>query len=178
MDKTALDFRWLAGSSIVLCAIAPGYATTYMSVEQAQAALFPRASFVSMPLTLTADQISAVEAKTKVPVKLGQLNVWRTTTGGFLFVDKVIGKHDLITFALAIEETGHIKGIEILDYREAYGYEIRGAKWREQFVGKTKDAALTVGDDIKNISGATLSTRHVTNAVRNLIAIYALVLSH
>ena len=46
--------------------------------------------------------------------------------------------------------------------------------WRRQFVGKTADAALRVGEDIANISGATLSCTHVTEGVRRIVAVVAL----
>ena len=51
-------------------------------------------------------------------------------------------------------------------YRETYGYEIRNDKWRAQFVGKNANSKLKLDDDIKNISGATLSCRHITDGVK------------
>jgi FMN-binding protein len=42
----------------------------------------------------------------------------------------------------------------------------------EQFVGKTASAPLKLDADIRNISGATLSSRHVTEGVRRLLATY------
>jgi Na+-transporting NADH:ubiquinone oxidoreductase subunit NqrC len=59
-----------------------------------------------------------------------------------------------------------------MEYRESYGYEVRDAKWRAQFTGKTARAPLRLDQDIKNISGATLSSRHVTEGVRRVLAFY------
>ena len=84
----------------------------------------------------------------------------------------------MITYAVAIDPAGTVRGIEILDYRETYGGEIRNPKWRQQFVGKRNGAALRLGGDIQNISGATLSSRHVTDGVRRLLATFALVFAH
>ena len=92
-------------------------------------------------------------------------------------VDEVVGKHEFIAFALALDAAGAVKGLEILDYRESYGGQVRGAAWRAQFTGKKHGAALKVGQDIQNISGATLSSKHVTDGVRRLLATYALVLA-
>ncbi|MEO8630498.1 MAG: FMN-binding protein, partial [Betaproteobacteria bacterium] len=39
--------------------------------------------------------------------------------------------------------------------------------------GKTADAPPKFDDDIKNIGGATLSSRHLTDGVRRLLATYA-----
>jgi Na+-transporting NADH:ubiquinone oxidoreductase subunit NqrC len=59
-----------------------------------------------------------------------------------------------------------------MDYRETYGGEIRNEKWRNQFVGKTSNSTLKLDKDIKNISGATLSCRHITDGVKRLLAFY------
>ena len=62
-----------------------------------------------------------------------------------------------------------MKSIEILDYRETHGGEIRLAAWRRQFVGKTAQAPVKLDQDIKNISGATLSSKHITGGVKRLL---------
>ena len=46
--------------------------------------------------------------------------------------------------------------------------------WRNQFVHKSAADPLKLDQDIRNISGATLSSRHVTEGVRRLMAIHAL----
>ena len=45
-----------------------------------------------------------------------------------------------------------------------------------QFVGKTSQSPLKLDRDIKNISGATLSCRHVTDGVKRLLAFYEIAL--
>ena len=41
-----------------------------------------------------------------------------------------------------------------------------------QFVGKTSASPLKVNGDIRNISGATLSSMHVTEGVKRILAAY------
>ena len=53
---------------------------------------------------------------------------------------------------------------------------MRELKWRNQFVGKTAASALEVGTDIGNISGATLSVRHVTDGIKRLLFLHQSVL--
>ena len=65
-----------------------------------------------------------------------------------------------------------------MDYRETYGGQIRDQKWRAQFVGKTSKSALKLDSDIKNISGATLSCRHITDGVKRLLAFYEIAIKH
>jgi len=61
-------------------------------------------------------------------------------------------------------------------YRETYGYEIRNAAWRRQFVRKRHGGSLKPDQDIRNISGATLSCRHVAEGVRRLLALHQVAL--
>jgi hypothetical protein len=64
-----------------------------------------------------------------------------------------------------------VRQVEILSYRESHGYEIRQDAWRAQFVGKGPAAPIRIGDDIRNISGATLSCTHVTDGVHLIVAL-------
>lgn len=156
---------------------APVRATVYLSVEQAQALMFPGATLTPAFVTLTPEQMKAIEKDSDVNVLSPQLKVWKSSTGGWFIADQVVGKHDFIPFALALDEHGAVKDVEILEYRETYGDQVRNANWRAQFTGKTHGAPLKIGDDIKNISGATLSSRHITDGVKRLLATYALVLA-
>lgn len=171
--KARLIFIPLAGIAI---AGGPAYATVYLSVEQAQQIMFPGASFTPDNRTLTEDQVKAIEKMSGVPVRNKQLKVWRVSTGGWFIVDEVVGKHEYIPFALGIDAQGKVKDVEILEYREAYGDQIRNPEWRKQFVGQGPVTKLQLGKNIRNISGATLSSRHITDGVERLLATYAVVL--
>jgi uncharacterized protein with FMN-binding domain len=143
----ASQWAWLPVAVVSTSA----YATTYLSVEQAQRAIFPGVSFTTA----------------------GQPGVWRTVDGGYFIVDRVVGKHEYITVAVGINANGTVKQIEIMEYNESYGYEVRDAAWRAQFVGKNAGSALQLNVDIKNISGATLSSKHITDGVKRLLQKYA-----
>ncbi len=160
-----------------MAAVSPAYAVTYLSLDQAQALMFPGALLTPASKTLSAEQVSAVEKASGVKMTSPQVQAWRSADGGWFLLDQVIGKHDLISYALALDASGVIRQVEILDYRESYGGEIRVPAWRKQFVGKKSGAPLLLDDDIKNISGATLSCRHVTEGIRKMLAIYAVALA-
>lgn len=153
----------------------PAYATVFLTIEQAQALLFPGATFKPEFRVLTSEQAKAIEHASGVSVRSKQVKIWRASTGGWFIADEVVGKHEFIPFALALDDQGAVKGIEILEYREAYGGQIREAKWRDQFVGKQAGAPLRLGKEVRNISGATLSCRHLTDGVSRLLATYSVV---
>ncbi|MDI1336497.1 MAG: FMN-binding protein [Lacunisphaera sp.] len=170
-----LSTAWLLPPA-VLAASTSGYATEYLTVEQAQQALFPGTALTAVPVRLTAEQRQAIAQSSGVRVRASELRAWRTGAGGWFIVDEVLGKHEFITFALGLDLRGAVVGLEILSYRETYGGEVRNGKWRGQFPGKTAANALKLDGDIKNISGATLSCRHITDGVKRLLTTYELVL--
>ena len=156
---------------------AAAYATVYLTVEQAQAAMFPGAAFTPTFVTLTEPQAAEIRKRSGQRVSRRELKAWKASSGGWFVVDQVIGKHEFITYAVGIDGAGAIKQVEILEYRESYGDQVRGAAWRAQFVGKRAGARLRLGDDIKNISGATLSSKHVTDGVKRILATHAVALA-
>lgn len=151
-------------------------AATYFTVEQAQQALFPGAKLTSAFFTLTDAQKREIEHRTDVNVRNKEVQIWKVDGGGFFIVDEVVGKHEFITVAIALNADGSVRGIEVMDYRESYGYEIRDPAWRAQFTGKTAADPLKLEHDIKNIGGATLSCRHIADAMKRLLATYEVAL--
>ena len=160
-----------------LVIVSPAYAVVYLSLEQAQGLMFPGATFAPEFRALTPAQASAIEKASGVNVRSRDLHIWRVSTGGWFIADEVVGKHDFIPFALGLDANGAVRSVEILEYREAYGDQVRNPAWRAQFVGKRHGAALTLTKDIQNISGATLSSRHITDGVKRLLATYAILLA-
>ena len=154
------------------------FAVDYLSAEQAAKLMFPDAdTFEARQVTLDAAQLQQLDAQgvrgrsARWPVSVASRG---GATLGFVVSDEVIGKVELISYAVGIALDGSIKQVEILSYRESHGFEVRLPAWRKQFVGKGAASALRVGDDIANISGATLSCTHVTDGVRRIVAVVAL----
>jgi hypothetical protein len=167
--------QYLAVPALVVGAPA-AWATTYLSIEQAQTAIFPEAKLQKLELELTPAQRKAIEQASNVRVRQTKLRVWKVEGGGWFFVDEVVGKHEFITYAVGVNEDGCVKQIEVMDYRETYGSQVRDEKWRAQFAGKTSKSRFKLDDDIKNVSGATLSCRNLANGVKRLLATHELVL--
>ena len=132
----------------------PAYAVQYLSIDAAKKLAFPSANRF---------------------VENGGLT-WKAHAGdkliGLFVVDHVIGKHLYIDYAVALDPDGRVMRVDILQYRESYGGEVREPGWLAQFVGKTSSSPLRVGTDIRNISGATLSSLHITEGVRRILATY------
>lgn len=169
-----MHVRWLIPLGTGAAAVAQiAHAAQYMTIEQAQRAAFLAATTFA-PATPVLDTATFGASVGWSP------RIWQAragdTTLGWLFEDRVIGKSEAITYALALDADGAVISVEVLDYRESHGSEIRLAPWRKQFVGKTAHDPVTLNQDIKNISGATLSCRHITEGVQRLLQVYERVL--
>ncbi len=172
--------RFLKGLLMVAAScslpIRVAYAKDYLTIEQAKAILYPEQALTAVPLTLTEEQVDFIEDASSIRVRNDKLNLWRTAEGDWFIVDQVIGKHENIDIAVAIDHQGKVRGIEVLTYRESYGDQIMHPKWRAQFHGKDSSEFLKLDKQIKNISGATLSCRHVTDGINRLNHTWAHVL--
>jgi hypothetical protein len=176
------SFGWLG--PLALLSAAPTQvviAADYLSVEQAQKALFPHADhFIEVVLALTSAQHERIAALAGAQPPHRSLRAFRALAGaqtlGYVFIDEVIGKEDFISYAVSIDAAGRLGTPEVLSYRESHGGEIRSAAWRGQFAGRADLAALQPRTDIKNIAGATLSCEHVTEGVRWLVALWQVLL--
>jgi Na+-translocating ferredoxin:NAD+ oxidoreductase RnfG subunit len=165
---------WLAGLALTAPAAYVAHAETYLTEEKAVAVMFPGIKMTPRWIDLTDSQRKAIEKASGEKVREKRVRAWWGPKGQAVFIDQVIGKHEFITYAVGVASNGTVKNIEIMDYRETYGYEIRRPEWRRQFIGKTLQNPLKLDEDIKNISGATLSSAHVTAGVRRVLGTYGI----
>jgi hypothetical protein len=147
--------RYAVPAAAVASMASPAYAIQYLSIGEAQKQAFPAATHFS-------------------EVQAGR--VWKAEAGGrgigFFIFDRVVGKHLFIDYAVALSPNGAVQKVEILQYRESYGGEVNSPSWLSQFVGKTSGSPLRINDDIRNIAGATLSSTHVAEGVKRILAAY------
>src|SRR5579863_6269546 len=147
--------RFTLPAAAIVSIASPAYAMQYLSIEEAQKQAFPSAT-----------NFTEVQAG----------RIWKAEAGGrvagYFIFDRVVGKHLYIDYAVALTPAGAVHKVEILQYRESYGGEIRSPSWLAQFVGKTNTSSLKINGDIRNIAGATLSSTHVTEGVIRILATY------
>jgi hypothetical protein len=172
--------RVVLAVSALAAALSPtsAFAVEYLSGDQAAHLMFPDAdAFEPRSVTFDAAQMQELQAQgMRARSAKWSVRVARRAGAplGFVVTDEVLGKVELIGYAVALLLDGTVKQIEILSYRESHGAEIRLPAWRKQFVGKGAGSAMRVGDDIANISGATLSCAHLTDGVRRIVAVVTL----
>lgn len=153
-------------------------AKIYLSVDQAQKILMPNKQLSKMPIIITDDLQEKMRTASSIRHPFQGDRIWKANDGGWFIVDEVVGKHEMITYAVGLSPSGNITGIEILEYVESYGYEVAEAQWRKQFVGKNANDPIKLNQDIQNIGGATLSCKHISDGVKRVVVLYELALKH
>lgn len=88
---------------------------------------------------------------------------------GYAFVGEANGYGGVIRILVGVDEaTDQILNIKVLSHSETPGLgdRIEGESFRSRFVGKTVEDPITIGQDIDNLSGATVSATAATDAIR------------
>lgn len=176
------NFLTVMPITLAMASSSSAYATVYFTEATIRKTMFPTATqFVDRSVTLSPAQVKAIKKSAAAFVLKNRVLAWDVMGArgklGTLFIDQVYGKHEFITYALALGPQGEVERVEVMDYRETYGEQVRNPNWRAQFSGKRYGEPLFLNKQIKNISGATLSCIHMTEGVRRLLATNALVLS-
>jgi Na+-translocating ferredoxin:NAD+ oxidoreductase RnfG subunit len=156
-------------------------AKTYFTPKQAEKICFPSADkFEWKTHRYSMEEIKAIYHDSRL--KVIDPGIWYGVAYkdnkviGVLAFDRCIGKHEYIDYVVALTPAGEVKQVEILNYRESWGYEVRREGWRKQFIGKNAVAKIDLNDGIHNISGATLSCRGITRGVKRVCHTWGLVL--
>src|SRR5689334_8972687 len=165
--------RFLLLPAAVVMAAAPAQADNFLTIEQAQKLLFPDATLTPADFTMSEHQVDQLISVTGSTVYRSKVRAWRASTGGWFFVDQVPGRDDRVTYALALEPNGTVRGVEVLIGLAQYG-AIRDPEWRGHFKGRQHTKGKAADLDIPLVSGQTLTTAHVGDGINRLLATYAL----
>jgi hypothetical protein len=159
-------------SAAALALAQPAAAIELQTMAEAQKALYPNAKLTPVEFKLTADQVSRLRYEFKVPVLRPQVKAWRIENGGWLYLDQVYGLHDIVTYLVAIDDAGKVTGIEVLTCADGF-CGLYTPQWRSTFAGK-EYGKWQPSQAVPMVSGATLSSRHVAEGVKKILAIHAL----
>src|SRR5947199_10743504 len=124
--KSEFAFIALPISALV---VPSAFAVRYLTVDQAQQAIFPGKSFTAAPVKLTSVQRKAIEQASGVRVLHDEQQVWRVSGGGWFIVDEVVRNHEFLTYAAGTRSEASDKAAENIGYRLACGRQIRQPKW-------------------------------------------------
>jgi Na+-translocating ferredoxin:NAD+ oxidoreductase RnfG subunit len=151
--------------------------TVYLEPAEALRIIFQDSKTVEPESkTLTHDQ--RLFAEKKLGYRLSR-KVWNfyvaksgLKTDGYALIDHEIGKTEPITVLTALTPEGSIKEVEVLVYREPIGSEVHEKRFLKQYQGKKGGDPVRTGQDISSITGATLSARAVSVAVKRALLLW------
>src|SRR5262245_14553824 len=152
-------------------AAAPAFATQ----PQALAEAFPGGRIERRAFVLTPEEVARVESRARV--KLGTRLAtayagWRgDTLMGVAFFDSRIVRTMPALLLVVVSPDPPVARVGVLAFHEPPDYRPPD-RWLDTFAPHSLDNRLGPDADIRNISGASLSTRAVTESVRLAIALY------
>jgi Na+-translocating ferredoxin:NAD+ oxidoreductase RnfG subunit len=175
MNRVFPRSRWARSTGFAaaffLLGMSSAFAARYWEVGPVLKSFFPSSKRVS-PKEVSLSDATAADIAKKLGVSTLKRD-WKVYVAerdgqrdGFAIVDQEKGMHEPIDFAVRFSTGGVVERIEILEYREAYGDEVRGERFRAQFRGKTANDPITAGKDIDIVSGASISSRSVALGVK------------
>lgn len=91
---------------------------------------------------------------------------------GVAIIDVEPGKWGPVEFITAMDVKGTVKKVRVMSYQEQRGRPIARNSFMNQYRGKSSRSLMQVGKDIVGVSGATISSRAATFAVKKAIVLY------
>lgn len=166
--------------ALLLSTVTYSQSSTERKVGESLKTMFGNSiSITRIVVTLTLEDKQSIIERAKSRWLADTIVVYRCSVGsseiGYGFIDNVKGKTQFITYLVGMRPTASVQDIDVLAYRESYGGEIAYESFRKQFRQKTASDKLQPGKDIKNISGATISVRAITDGVRKTLATFEII---
>ena len=155
----------------VLAATVPAHATEYFSNGELIASFFPGPKPTWRKILLSDADVAAIGKKLGADLKKKEWTFYLAEDEnhkrlGYAMLDAQIGLHEDIDYGVRFSASGVVERVEIRAYREAYGDQVRGARFRNQFVGKTASDPIVAGQDIDIVSGASYSSKALALGVK------------
>jgi Na+-translocating ferredoxin:NAD+ oxidoreductase RnfG subunit len=159
------------------------YAEVLITVDQALKTFFPKADEIQKEIiTLTPEQKQRIETEAGVTLDPDFDQKFYFYAGkqdgkitGYAAANAVNGKWGPIYYMIQISPQGEIQDAMVLAYEEKRGRPVAKNRFLKQFFGKTKNNSLTLMKDIRGVTGATISSRGMTNGIRKLLHIFEMV---
>jgi len=160
---------------VLLSAAAGLQATVLITVEEALGLAFPDGEVSRETLFLTKEQMSSAAMVSEVKIDRAMVTRFVVRRGGevvgFAYIDTHRVRTLPETLLVILEVDGSVRRVEVAAFREPLDYK-PGDSWYRQFDDEELDRDLSLDRDIRPITGATLTARATTDAVRRVLAIH------
>jgi hypothetical protein len=162
-------------AAVGLCGVLPASARVFLTVDEALALAFPGCEVERQTAFLTEEQLGRARALAGVEVASALVHSYVARCGGEAGGTAYFDAHRVRTLPetlmVVVDREGRVRRLEILAFAEPPEYLPRVA-WYEQFLGETLSEELALKGRIHAVTGATLTARATTEAVRRVLAIH------
>ena len=160
---------------VAAAAAGTGFARVLVTQEKALAEAFPEAAIERHTAYLTDEQAVRVEALAGSTLA-GRVVPWYSARrdgqfAGTAWFDTHLVRTLPETVMIAIDASGAVSRVEVLSFDEPTEY-LPKPRWFELMHGRKLDPDLAPGRGIPLVTGATLSSRAATAAVRRALALH------
>jgi len=169
--SVALFVIWAASVSI-------GAGSLYPSREEILESVYPGTTHSAERVFLTEEEVRRVKELTGEEVPSPLVAVYRVKRGGNLvgraYVDTHVIRTKRESLLVCLDAEGGVKRVEVTAFHEPPEYNL-SERWYQQYENKALEADLRLGQSIRSVAGATLTSRAAAEAVRRVLAIDSVV---
>ena len=152
----------------------PAGAKVFLTRSEALELAFPECRVVRQTRYLTAEQrrrateMAGVQVDSRLVVQYAALCEGEPAGAAYFDVHRVRTLAE--TLMVVVDAEGEVVRLEVLSFLEPEEY-IPRRSWYEQFLGRRLDSGLRLKRKVHAVTGATLTARATTEAVRRILAL-------
>lgn len=173
---TSSSRRFAVWTALALVAGAvPAAGRVYLSVDEALELAFQGCAVERKTVFLTDEQLAAARELAREDVESALVHPYVARCDGKAAGTAYFDTHRVRTLPetvmVVVSPAGEVVRIEVLSFLEPPDYIPRDA-WYEQFEGRELSPDLDLKRAIRPVTGATLTARATTSAVRRVLAVH------
>ena len=143
----------------------------FLSKDEALKIAFPDAdSFKIHRMIATKSQRAKLSEKLGVRLPSRFFKYYNVERKGELIgraiAEEADGKYHPFGYLLSVDKDHQVRSVEILNYHEKYGFEVKQETFTKQFKGLDSSNMRKLAKEIRTISGATISCRSLIESVK------------
>ena len=174
--------RWAAVLVVLtICAPAPAAGQVFLTQQEALELAFAppmsverRTAFLSEADLSRADELAGSGSDVDQRIVSYYVGTLENQTQGVAYFDAHRVRTLPEAIMIVVGPEGEVTRVEILKFAEPRDY-LASAAWLKQFEGRRLDADVSIGRGVARMTGATLTSRAVTSAVRRVLALHELI---
>ena len=163
---------------LLLLAAVPAAAKVFLTVDEAVKLAFPGCEVARRSAFLKPEQVKKARDLSGAEVPSAVVTYYAATRNGQPAGTAYFDTHRVRTLPetlmIVVDPQGKVGRVEVISFREPEDYMPRGV-WYAQFLGRSLDSELQLKRGIRPVTGATLTARATTDAVRRVLALHQVI---